>query len=113
MGTTAEGCVWDGRESWQDGPGTRSKLVREPPAARDQGLGTSIRQRTDRPHEEPALVTRAARGWAGLPRVLTTEAHRRGNDSTKADRVSNIKRWGRQGCLCLSCDIRDPARRRK
>src|SRR5208337_2346014 len=71
MGTTAEGCVWDGRESCQDGPGARSKLVREPPAAGDQGLGTSIRQRTDRPHEEPVGV-RAARGWAGLPRVLTT-----------------------------------------
>src|SRR5205809_6557721 len=39
MGTTAEGCVWDGRESRQDGPGARTKLVVELPAAGDQGLG--------------------------------------------------------------------------
>jgi len=29
VGTTAEGCVWDGRESRQDGPGARTKLVVE------------------------------------------------------------------------------------
>ena len=27
METTAEGCVWDGRESRQDGPGARTKLL--------------------------------------------------------------------------------------
>ena len=33
MRTTAERCVWDGRESRQNGPGARTKLVVEPPGA--------------------------------------------------------------------------------
>src|SRR5438132_433897 len=52
------------RESCQDGPSARTKLVKgELPAERDQGLGTWIRQRTDRPHERPAGA--AGFSWVG------------------------------------------------
>ena len=94
MGTTAEGCELDGRESRQDGPGARTKLVVELPAAGDQGLGTSIRQRTDRPHEEPALATRAHHGWAGLPRALTPGGSRAGERLQQwLEAPTNVRRW--------------------
>src|SRR4029077_19726000 len=105
MGTTAERCVWDGRESRQDGPGARTKLVVEPPAAGDQGLGLGS-------GNEPIGRTksrrtrRAARRWAGLPRALTTGGSRAGGRlQQRLEAPTDVRRWmGRKDCLCLSCD---------
>ncbi len=67
-GTTANQWVGDGRQPGQDGPNARTKLCNEElPVQRDQGLGTSIRQRADRPLERPA-------GGAGCSRVGWTAA---------------------------------------
>src|SRR5271167_3231907 len=59
MGTTAEGCVWDGRESRQDGPGARTKL-----------LNGSRRQRGTRAWDLDPVTNRSAarraRGRGGL-----------------------------------------------
>ena len=101
MGTTAEGCVWDGRESCQDGPGARAKLIKEPPAAGDQGLGTSIRN---------APTGRTKSRWAcgllvgGLDfRVCSRqEAHRRGNDSSKGGSRQQRQALGSEGLSGLS-----------
>jgi hypothetical protein len=57
-GTTANLHVSDGPTPGQDGPNARTKLLqRELPVERDQGLVTGIRQRTDRPLQQPAGTT--------------------------------------------------------
>ena len=68
-------------ESLQDGPGARTKLVVEPPAAGDQGLGLGS-------GNEPIGRTKSPRAFGlavgGLDfRVrLRQEAHRSGNNPT-------------------------------
>src|SRR4051794_1549458 len=81
MGTTAEECVWDGREARQDGPVARTKLIVEPPAAGGQGLGLGS-------GNEPIGRTKSPQACGlvvgGLDfRVRSRQdAHRPGNDSS-------------------------------
>jgi hypothetical protein len=103
-GTTANRHISEGREPGQDGPSARTELLkRELPRERDQGLETCLRQRIDRPLEQPA-------GGAGCSRVGWTSATPR--DTWLADGQTtwpttaappNVRRWvGRT--VCLSCD---------
>ena len=105
MGTTAEGCVWDGRESRQDGPGARTKLVVEPPAAGDQGLGLGYgNERIGRTKSLQACGLLV--GGLDFRVRSRQEAHRPGGMTpATAGSVSNVRRWvGRKDYLCLSCD---------
>jgi hypothetical protein len=75
----------------------------ELPAERDQGLGTWIRQRNDRPLEQPAgEADRSRVGWtSGV--THDTWLRGRGTTSPAAPALSGVKRWVGLA-VCLSCD---------
>ena len=75
----------------------------ELPAERDQGLGTWIRQRNDRPLEQPAgEADRSRVGWtSGV--THDTWLGGRGMTLPAAPAPSGVKRWVGLA-VCLSCD---------
>ena len=74
-------------------------LCRELPAAGDQGLGTWIRQRTDRPHEQPAGAAGCL--WVGWTSVTThdTKLTDWGNDSSNSRGAMQRQALGGSGGL--------------
>ena len=76
--------------------------VAELPAARVQGLVAWIRQRTNRPHQQPA--GEAGCWWVGWTSVATrdTKLIGRGNDSANGQRASQRQALGGSEGLSLS-----------
>ncbi len=75
----------------QDGPGARTKLVVEPPAAGDQGLGLGSGNEPIGRTKSPRLERGLAVGGLDFRVRSRQEAHGPGNDSS-----NGWKRWQRQ-----------------
>ncbi len=100
-GTTANPHASDGHTSGQDGPSARTKLLqRELPVERDQGLVTGIRQRTDRPLQQPAGNGGPLEGGLDIRSHARHKTHGPGNAS--ADNWSGVWRQALGGSGGLS-----------